>query len=83
MGSLIFMDYSTINFLDSYLNFTLQKIIISFGFICLFQGHVFNLLIVLMMDRGLIRMLIYLFVLYFPSILLGFIAFKSIHKINF
>ena len=83
MGSLIFMDYSTINFLDSYLNFTLQKIIISFGFICLFQGHVFNLLIVLMMDRGLIRMLIYLFVLYFPSILLGFIAFKSIHKINY
>jgi chromate transport protein ChrA len=83
MGSLIFMDYSTINFLDSYLNFTIQKIIISFGFICLFQGHVFNLLIVLMMDRGLIRMLIYLFVLYFPSILLGYIAFKAIHKINY
>ena len=70
-GSLIFMDYSTINFLDSYLNFGLDKIIISFGFICLFQGHVFNLLIVLMLDRGLLKMLAYLMVLYFPSIIFG------------
>ena len=83
MGSLIFMDYSTINFLDSYLNFKLDKIIISFGFICLFQGHVFNLLIVLMMDQGVIKMLIYLFVLYFPSIIFGYIALKAIHKINY
>ena len=81
-GSLIFMDYSTINFLDSYLNFGLDKIIISFGFICLFQGHVFNLLIVLMMERGLIKMLAYLMVLYFPSIIFGYVALKTAHKIN-
>ena len=81
-GSLIFMDYSTINFLDSYLNFGLDKIIISFGFICLFQGHVFNLLIVLMMERGLIKMLAYLMVLYFPSIIFGYMALKTAHKIN-
>ena len=81
-GSLIFMDYSTINFLDSYLNFGLDKIIISFGFICLFQGHVFNLLIVLMMERGLIKMLAYLMVLYFPSIIFGYVALKTVHKIN-
>ena len=83
MGSLIFMDYSTINFLDSYLNFTLDKIIISFGFICLFQGHVFNLLVVLMMDQGVIKMLLYISVLYFPSIIFGYIALKAIHKINY
>ena len=81
-GSLIFMDYSTINFLDSYLNFGLDKIIISFGFICLFQGHVFNLLIVLMMERGLMKMLAYLMVLYFPSIIFGYVALKTAHKIN-
>ena len=82
MGSLIFMDYSTINFLDSYLNFKLEKIIISFGFICLFQGHIFNLLVVLMLDRGLFKMLLYLSVLYFPSILFGYIGLKGMHKIN-
>ena len=82
MGSLVFMDYSTINFLDSYLNFKLDKIIISFGFICLFQGHVFNLLIVLMMDRGLIKMLFYLIVLYWPSIIFGYVGLKAMHKIN-
>lgn len=82
MGSLIFMDYSTINFLDSYLNFKLDKIIISFGFICLFQGHVFNLLIVLMMDRGLLKMLLYLSVLYLPSIIFGYVGLKSINRIN-
>ena len=81
-GSLIFMDYSTINFLDSYIHFGLDKIIISFGFICLFQGHVFNLLIVLMMERGLIKMLAYLMVLYFPSIIFGYVALKTAHKIN-
>ena len=81
-GSLIFMDYSTINFLDSYLNFGLDKIIISFGFICLFQGHVFNLLIVLMMERGLIKMLAYLMVLYFPSIIFGYVALKMANKID-
>ena len=83
MGSLIFMDYSTINFLDSYLNFKLEKIIISFGFICLFQGHVFNLLIVLMLDHGLIQMLLYLTVLYFPSIIFGYVALKAINKIDY
>ena len=77
MGSLIFMDYSTINFLDSYLNFKLDKIITSFGFICLFQGHIFNLLVVLMLDRGLFKMLLYLSVLYFPSILFGYIGFSN------
>ena len=82
MGSLIFMDYSTINFLDSYLNFKLDKVIISFGFICLFQGHVFNLLVILMMDRGLIKMLLYLIVLYFPSIIFGYVGLKGMHKIN-
>ena len=82
MGSLIFMDYSTINFLDSYLNFKLEKVIISFGFICLFQGHVFNLLIVLMLDHGLIQMLFYLSVLYFPSIIFGYVGLKAIHNIN-
>ena len=81
-GSLIFMDYSTINFLDSYLNFGLDKIIISFGFICLFQGHVFNLLIVLMIDRGLLKMLAYLMVLYFPSIIFGYVALKMANKID-
>ena len=82
VGSLIFMDYSTINFLDSYLKFGLDKIIISFGFICLFQGHIFNLLIVLMMDRGLIKMLCYLIVLYCPSIIFGYIALKTANKID-
>ena len=82
VGSLIFMDYSTINFLDSYLNFGLDKIIISFGFICLFQGHIFNLLIVLMMERGLIKMLSYLMVLYFPSIILGYLTLKLANKID-
>ena len=43
VGSLIFMDYSTINFLDSYLNFGLDKIIISFGFMHL--THVYHHLI--------------------------------------
>ena len=82
VGSLIFMDYSTINFLDSYLNFGLDKIIVSFGFICLFQGHVFNLLIVLMMDRGLLKMLGYLMVLYLPSIFFGYLTFKTANKID-
>lgn len=82
VGSLIFMDYSTINFLDSYLNFGLDKIIISFGFICLFQGHIFNLLIVLMMERGLIKMLAYLMVLYFPSIIFGYLTLKLANKID-
>lgn len=82
VGSLIFMDYSTINFLDSYLHFGLDKIIISFGFICLFQGHVFNLLIVLMMESGLLKMLGYLMVLYFPSIIFGYLALKTANKID-
>ena len=82
VGSLIFMDYSTINFLDSYIKFGLDKIIISFGFICLFQGHIFNLLIVLMMERGLIRMLVYLMILYLPSIIFGYITLKTADKIN-
>ena len=82
VGSLIFMDYSTINFLDSYLNFGLDKIIISFGFICLFQGHIFNLLIVLMMERGLMKMLAYLMVLYFPSIIFGYLTLKLANKID-
>ena len=82
MGSFIFMDYSTINFLDSYLNFKLEKIIISFGFICLFQGHIFNLLIVLMFEHGLIKMLFYLTILYFPTIIFGYVGLKSIHQIN-
>ena len=82
VGSLIFMDYSTINFLDSYLKFGLDKIIISFGFICLFQGHVFNLLIVLMMESGLFKMLGYLLVLYFPSIIFGYLALKTANQID-
>ncbi len=82
MGSLVFMDYSAINFLDSYLNFKLDKVIISFGFICLFQGHVFNLLVILMMDRGLIKMLLYLIVLYFPSVIFGYVGLKAMHRIN-
>ena len=82
VGSLIFMDYSTINFLDSYLNFGLDKIIISFGFICLFQGHVFNLLIVLMMDSGLLKMFGYLLILYFPSIIFGYVTLKLANKID-
>ena len=82
VGSLIFMDYSTINFLDSYIHFGLDKIIISFGFICLFQGHVFNLLIVLMMESGLLKMLGYLMVLYFPSIIFGYLGLKTANKID-
>ena len=82
MGSLIFMDYSTINFLDSYLDLDFKQIIISFGFICLFQGHIFNLLIVLMMDQGLLYMLLYLGILYLPTILFGYIGLKGIKKFN-
>ena len=35
-----------------------------------------------MLDHGLIQMLFYLSVLYFPSIIFGYVGLKAIHNIN-